>query len=883
MGSENDNSNKTSDKYKFKSLKVYSSDEWMQGSTKKYRTVFDKAETTYLSAEFSFFNKLFDEREWEADICLKAYSLDKEDKKTELCKLENKRTIKTDENVVVCLDGWGNATPGSFWYRGDFLWEASIDGEVIGSQKFHVEDVGLVTAADNPYFSVESLKLYQGGFDRIEESQRMYLKKFKRDETAYIWAEFKYKNKTDKDYFAEISINYYDDAGQPKSTVTTVDYIGTGTAGQVFEVTEGWGSTKAGGWKDDRYTVEVVFMDTLIAVAPFEVGDENIEGTPEVFSTQVFSPATATTTATALEEKPETLEDVLKALDELIGLTGVKAKIKEHIKYIDFLKLRKEKGFKESEKIALHSVFTGNPGTGKTTVVNLLGKIYNKMGLLSKGHVVEADRAELVAPFIGQTAPKVKKLIDDARGGILFIDEAYSLAREGDDEKDFGKEVIEILIKEMSDGPGDIAIMAAGYPKEMMHFIDSNPGLKSRFSYYFNFEDYLPEELMAIAELTCTRRDVKLAEPAKICLQKILTEAFRNRDNAFGNARFALSLIDEGKMNLGLRLMNTANVAELDAETISTIMLEDVENIVSRQQKKRLDLSIDEELLSASLIELKALTGMPEVKQEVSDLVKLVRYYRETGKDILNKFSLHSVFTGNPGTGKTTVARIMGKIFKALGFLERGHVVECDRERLVAGYIGQTAIKTKDLIDQAKGGVLFIDEAYALAGAADNDFGKEAIEVILKNMEDKRGELAVIVAGYPDNMKVFLESNPGLKSRFDKFYHFTDFSLDELYEIYTGFISKENLKADADAEKHLRAYLSGMFANKDRYFGNARTVRNLAEESIRNQQLRMAGMESSKRTQEMMDTLTVDDVLEFKVVDQNEKPSGLGFKLPSKQ
>ncbi len=880
MGSENENANKTSDKFKFKSLKVYSSEEWMQNSTKKYRTVYDKAETTYLSAEFSFYNKLFDEQDWEANVCLKAYSLGEGDKRTELCKLENKKSIKMDENIVVCLDGWGNATPGAYWTRGDYQWEASIDGEVVGTQNFYVEDIGLVTSEKNPYFTVESLKLYAGGFDRIDEANRKYVKKFKRDETCYVWAEFKYKNIATEGHFVEFYMNFYDDAGQPKASIIKSEYLAADTNGQVFEVSEGWGSDKAGGWKDNKYTVEIVFMDTLVAVAPFEVGEEFVEGNPEMFSSQVFTPST--TASNSATETPETLEDVLKNLDELIGLASVKQKIKEHIKYIDFLKLRKEKGFKEAEKIALHSVFTGNPGTGKTTVVNLLGKIYNKMGMLSKGHVIEADRADLVAAFIGQTAPKVKKLIDDARGGILFIDEAYSLAREGDDEKDFGKEVIEILIKEMSDGPGDIAIMVAGYPKEMMHFIDSNPGLKSRFSYYFNFDDYLPEELMAIAELTCTKRDVKLAEPAKIYLQKVLTEAYRNRDNSFGNARFALSLIDEGKMNLGLRLMNNANVAELDGDAISTIELADVENIVSRQAKKRLDLKIDEELLSASLAELKTLTGLPEVKQEVSDLVKLVRYYRETGKDILNKFSLHSVFTGNPGTGKTTVARIMGKIFKALGFLERGHVVECDRERLVAGYIGQTAIKTKEMVEAAKGGVLFIDEAYALAEGVENDFGKEAIEVILKNMEDLRGELAVIVAGYPDNMNVFLESNPGLKSRFDKFYHFTDFSVDELFEIYSALIAKENLKADAKAEEHLKAYLSGMFANKDRYFGNARTVRNIAEESIRHQQLRMAGIESSKRTQEMMETLTVDDVLEFKVVEQNTHPSGLGFKLPGK-
>jgi SpoVK/Ycf46/Vps4 family AAA+-type ATPase len=876
MDTGKENEKKSTARYKFKSLNVYSSDEWMANSTKKYRQVFDRAETTFISAEFAFYNKLFDEGEWEATICIKAFSIVGA-KHTELCKLENKRVIKADENIVVYYDGWGMPEPGAFWKKGEYIWEAYIDNELIGTRQFFIEDVGLVTLEKNPYFTVETLKLYPGFFDRLDEDERHYVKKFKRNETPYIWVEFKFRNCTESDYNYEIHFNFYDDAGQPKAGITTLGYVFPNSAGEIIEVSEGWGSNTPGGWKDDKYTVEIVFMDTLVAVVPFEVGDEEVEGVPELFTQQAYQPVDSLKdTASA---GTETLEDMMKNLEELIGLSGVKEKIKEHIKYIDFLKLRKDKGFKETGQISLHSVFTGNPGTGKTTVVGLLGKIYNKMGLLSKGHVVEVDRSDLVAPFIGQTAPKVKKAIDDARGGILFIDEAYSLARQGDDEKDFGKEVIEIIIKEMSDGPGDIAIMAAGYPKEMEYFLDSNPGIKSRFNYHFHFDDYLPDELMAIALLACIKRDVKLSEPAKECISKIITEAYRNRDRTFGNARFALSLVDEGKMNLGLRLMNTENAADLDPEVLSTIELEDVEQIVSAQLKKKLDLKVDEEILSASLMELKSLIGMNNIKQEVNDLVKLVRYYRETGKDILNKFSLHSVFTGNPGTGKTTVARIMGRIYKSLGLLERGHVVECDREKLVAGFIGQTAIKTKEMIEKARGGVLFIDEAYALAEGSGNDFGKEAIEVILKNMEDLRGELSVIVAGYPDNMRLFLESNPGLKSRFDKFFQCNDFTADELYEIALGMFARESLNPDKDAVLQLKNYFGEVYSGKDRYFGNARNVRNVTETAIRNQQLRMAGIESSRRTREMMETLMLEDINNLVGTDSNQSSPSIGFKL----
>ncbi len=883
---EEKKSDKMVKKYKFKDLKVYSSDEWMANSTKKYRTVFERMETTYMRSEFTFYNKLFDEENWDAVIVMKAFSLDGE-KRTELCNLESKRTIKMDENIVYVYEGWGNATNGAYWFRGDYVWEAYIDGELVGTKKYYVEDVGEVTTTSNPYFEIESIKMYEGGGYECDNADKKYLKAFNGKEARYIWVEFNIKPKTEKDWYCELFFNFYDDAGQPKGQDTRMKFIEKNTNGKTYTFHAGWGRETAGIWIDDKYTLEIVFMDTLLAVLPFKVGDTVEEGVG-THITNIDEALTATVTSNGTEKTEaapeETIDDVLKKLDELIGMEDIKKNIREHISYLNFVKIRKEKGFEDSGKINLHSVFTGNPGTGKTTVVRLLGKIYQKMGLLSKGHVHEVDRSDLVAQYIGQTAPKVKKAIDDARGGILFVDEAYSLTAraKGADSNDFGPEVIEIMIKEMSDGKGDIAIMCAGYPKEMGEFVESNPGLKSRFSHYFHFQDYLPEELIQICEFAALKNSVTLTEGAKSALSEAMIETYRNRDDSFGNARFAHSVITEAKMNLGLRLMNHPDINSLSNEVLSTIEAEDIQKVFGNKSKKKLSLSINEKLLKEGLQELNDLTGMTTIKQEVNDLVKLVRFYQETGRDILNKFSLHSVFTGNPGTGKTTVARILGKIYKGLGILERGHVVEVDREALVAGYVGQTAIKTAEKIDQAMGGILFIDEAYALANkSSGSDFGQEAVQIILKRMEDNRGAFGVIVAGYPDNMHEFIESNPGFKSRFDRTFKFEDYTAEEMYTICKVILGKEKIKPDPAAEVHLKNYFEFLHANRDKHFGNARSVRQTVESAIKNQHLRLAGMPSAERTKEMLEILTIDDVKKFETRQERSAGGSLGFKYGS--
>lgn len=862
------------EKFKFKELKAYGSLESLFQGNRKYRIVYDESETSYVNAELSVYNLLFQEGEtWDLAVTFKAFN---HNTAREVCSLEKKISVTPEDNIVFVREGWGTPDPG-FWKKGIYKWEAYIEGVKIGEAWFYMVNNGLVTSTQNPYFNIKAIKLYESPFEGVLYGSRKYLQTFDHKITRYLNAELILENKLSADahFPLELQFNIYNDSRQLKAHMVYFQNIYDHRTEIVLD--SGYGTRAPGYWYKDNYTIEVVFMDAVVAVVPFRVEEaevlfegqyESMPNESDVFIQQQTAEVTLS------------IEEARAELDGLIGLDAVKKQINDLAAYIKFIQLRTKKGFAEKQNFNLHAVFTGNPGTGKTTVARSLGKIYKALGVLKDGKVHEVGRADLVAEYIGQTAPKAKKAIEQAKGGILFIDEAYSLTNRGDDGKDFGKEVIEVLLKEMSDGAGDFAVVCAGYPQEMQHFIDSNPGLSSRFGHYVNFPDYTPDELMEIAEHASISRDVKIADDALVLIKRQVVEAYRGRNRKFGNARYINGIVEESKKNMGIRLMQHENPEDLSSDELSTIALEDVTKVFERQKKKGVKLPIDEIQLSEALAELNSLVGLYNIKAEVAEIVKLVRYYHEVGKDVREAFSLHTVFTGNPGTGKTTVARIFVRIYKALGILERGHLVEADRKDLVAEFIGQTATKTDALIDEAMGGGLFIDEAYALSNKGDSrDFGREVLEVLLKRMEDDRGKFMVIVAGYTQEMKQFIESNPGLKSRFDKVFHFSDYTCPELMQVADLIYAETGLKLDDAARTYLEHYINGLLKVKNKYFGNARSVRKIAEESTRKQHLRLASLPVAARTPEAIQNITVDDLRYLEAKEMNEDDNRpIGFK-----
>ncbi len=526
-----------------------------------------------------------------------------------------------------------------------------------------------------------------------------------------------------------------------------------------------------------------------------------------------------------------------QAFSGLVGLEVVRDEVQRQASYIQVQKLRAQQGLTVPKWPSRHLVFMGNPGTGKTTVARIIVGLYQRLGILKNDKLVETDRSGLVAPYIGQSALKTETLVESALGGVLFIDEAYALARSG--AQDFGHEAIETLLKMMEDHRDDLVVIVAGYSAEMECFLESNPGLASRFNRFLHFPDYTPAELLQILLNFCTTECYVLDPGMTAGLQTLFSREIEGQRGKFSNARYVRNLFERMIEAQALRICKLPSASTAD---LQNIRLADVECAVGHALPAADGSAASYETV---LARLDGLVGLRQVKQQVHRLLAFVRTQHaraEAGRTVARGFSQHLVFTGNPGTGKTVVARTLADLYCSLGIIPSNRVVEVDRSGLVAGYVGQSALKTQAVLQSALGGVLFIDEAYALSdrdGAA--GFGAEVVDTLLKAMEDQRAQLVVIVAGYTAPMQDFIQSNPGLRSRFNHHIAFEDYSPQELFDIFNVFCRESEYALDGAAHAPLRQAFDQLFS-AGATMSNGRFVRNVFERAIEVQSGRLSAL-----------------------------------------
>jgi SpoVK/Ycf46/Vps4 family AAA+-type ATPase len=533
------------------------------------------------------------------------------------------------------------------------------------------------------------------------------------------------------------------------------------------------------------------------------------------------------------------VEEILSDLDTFIGMDEVKSAVKEIAYAVQNAVQRAERGLGEQEKMSMHIILTGNPGTGKTTIARKLGEILAAIGYLDSGHVVEVDRAMMVSPYQGETPKVVDRLCDKAMGGILFVDEAYTLApvNASGERDNQGAQALEKLMKRMEDDRGKFVVIAAGYRTEMDNLFRINPGFRSRFNYFLNIEDYTPDQLYQIMQVFAKEKKYLFSEQAEALTKKMISELHKSRDKDFANGRTMRSLFDQICKKQAQRLQGK-DISTMSNEQLMTIEDQDI----PYEAPKTVD-------YSECLKKLDGLVGLAGVKKEISNLAAFLNLQIKRGET--NTFQgKHYVFTGNPGTGKTTVARIMTDVFKTLGIVSRGQLVEADRAKLVAGYSGQTAIKTNQLVDQAIGGVLFIDEAYTLKSNDSDSFGSEAIDTLLKRLEDDRGKFICIVAGYTEQMHDFIDTNPGLKSRFTQTIHFDDYTPDELTQIFLNLAKGKSFTIDEPTKAAIHRQFEQLYLRRDKNFGNAREARRIFNEAVEKQSQRLVSLMNDPGFQE---------------------------------
>lgn len=653
----------------------------------------------------------------------------------------------------------------------------------------------------------------------VSKSQNL----FKLDKLESITLAFYAKDLLKKDWPYEFEICLFEETGRLKDRFISEESRIENENGRLMyqQITMGEGEPHY--WQLSKYTVEISFMGETVISLPFEVGKRDVES---LFNKNTIESPKAINNRKEGKEKKlsQTVEQrsPSELIHKMIGLSTVKKKLHDYKTLMMMDKRRAERGLPVPFR-SLHAAFIGNPGTGKSTMVELLGLMFKELGILSKGHVVLENRSTLLGQFYSSENEKTLNALERAKGGILFIDEAHTL-HAPQDPKDPGIRVLETLKNILSDTENrDWMLILAGSPKEMDVMLSNSIGLESLIpeSNRYYFEDYSVDELMQIADLYCKRNQYTLTPEARKALYTIVKRAHSVKDEAFGNGRYI-----ENLMSLQVIQAMSHRISALSYPTMEQLIRIEKEDIpLSKRGNYR-----------KSIAKLHRMVGLHQLKKNIEshlNFIKMLRIRQEQG--LYTEIPpMHMIFVGNPGTGKTTVADFIGEIYKSLGILSQGNVIRVERSDLIGSRVGETEEKTRNILRRGQGNVLFIDEAYTLFEGNSNktEFGSRALEMLLTPLGKEEIDMLVIMAGYPDKIQQMIDSNTGMNSRFPYTFHFEDYSADELLDIAKSVARKGGYRFSPAAGKALKALIEKEVHNKDAHFGNGRFITRLISTNI---------------------------------------------------
>lgn len=707
----------------------------------------------------------------------------------------------------------------------------------------------------NKFFPDNIFKVLKTGVfdmqDNIDFGKRTFLKSFDKEETNYVAIEVLILNPyfKQRDLFCIGQTFWYiedEEVGRNNFNVELKkDW-------EIVEIVQSWGTPLPGFWKNGECKVEVFLENKLACTHFFSVGDTQIIDFQNDSGKELdaFKNFTTIESKQAVEFKPlstgnNSLPILLEELNNYIGLKTLKHSLSDFITYLNFVQERNKQGIDIKENLSANCIFLGNPGTGKTSVARLLGRFFKSIGLLEHGHVIEVDRSALVGEFIGETAQKTEKIINQALGGILFIDEAYTLKRDNGG-KDFGQESIDIILKRMEDLQGKFFVIVAGYPELMQKFLESNPGLKSRFTHLFTFDNYTAEELTEIYKLFSSKEKFIITQEAEKFLNEKLESICEDVDKNFGNARFVRNLFNETKVQLSKRYQALA-YDERNFSTMSTIIKEDILSAFNYYNRHNAGLIVSEDKLDKYTYELNHLVGLEDVKNKFSKLLASIKVeqLKKERSIASTPRNLNSIFISEQGSGTSTVARLFGKIFKELSLLENGQLVEIDS----SVFYGLNKIDSYLMLDKifqdSVGKIILINDSI-LTLQAKSDFSDSLLQYFLKKLYLYDGKVTAILSSNNNDIEELFSNVPVIENQFPNIFNFGQYSTRQLLEIALNICQKKNYQLEEGAWQQMLELLSELRKEKNRNFYNARTVKEILNKAIANQEERILSIENPK-------------------------------------